>query len=113
MGGNFEKHVKGTRSEKNISFISSLYKLKQFELDFFFQTRLNSVFYTKYLYFSPNVVHRNCVIRAFFVLSITGFITLYLYKCSFMVTLKVPVHIYRLFSIRIGYTENMFSIIIR
>ena len=36
-------------------------------------------------------------------------ITLFSHKCSFKVTLKIPVHMYRPFSVIIGHTENIFS----
>ena len=42
-------------------------------------------------------------------LNVTCFITLYLHKYSFMFKLKVPVHMCRLFSIILAYTENTFS----
>ena len=54
-----------------------------------------------YFYFSP-IVSNSCVNRVSSHYSYT--------KCSFMVTLKVPVHIYTPFSIKIGYNENIFII---
>ena len=51
-----------------------------------------------YFYFPLNV-HNNCVNRAFFVINVIDFVTINLHKCSFIVTLKVPAHMYTSFSI--------------
>ena len=51
-----------------------------------------------YFYFPLNV-HNNCVNRAFFVMNVIYFVTLNLHKCSFIVALKVPAHMYKSFSI--------------
>ena len=65
-----------------------------------------------YFYFPLNV-NNNYVNRAFIVMNITDFVTLYigLHKYSFIVTIKVPAHIYMYtsFSIIIWYTKNIFS----
>ena len=80
-----------------------LHILKQSKLEFLV---LNFV-YMKYFYFSLSVDHSLCKYGVS-VLNDTGFITLYLHKYSFIMsilTLKVPVHMHRPFLIIIGNTD--------
>ena len=60
-----------------------------------------------YFYFLLNVY--NNVNIGVSVMNVTDFVTLYLHKCSLIVTFEVPAHMYTSFSIIIGYTDNISS----
>ena len=51
----------------------------------------------------------NCVNIGVSVMNVSDFVQLYLQKRSFLVTFKVPAHMYTSFSIIIWYTENISS----